>query len=223
MEKITRSYLLKELSIGLFQIDRGFFFTLKELFRRPGTAIRNYLEGQRKKYFKPIPYVLALSTVYFLLSQLTGQETWFNNFVFGFSSGMTSEGTAVKEVLRWFAKNFHYANLLLIPVFSLASYLAFRGRKWNYLEHIVLNAYLTGQQAILYTLFVLLQYFIDSMVLQLFPLFFASGYVFLGFGQFFKKGNWFVSMLRTLLTYILYLFFSALLLFALVGIGNLLG
>ncbi|MCB0631023.1 MAG: DUF3667 domain-containing protein, partial [Lewinella sp.] len=43
VDKINLPNFLRELSEGVFQINRGFFFTLKELFVRPGYSIRAYL------------------------------------------------------------------------------------------------------------------------------------------------------------------------------------
>ena len=52
--RITLSSLLNELTESIFQIDRGFFYTLTQLFARPGKSIREYLNGKRRKHFKPI-------------------------------------------------------------------------------------------------------------------------------------------------------------------------
>jgi hypothetical protein len=40
-------------------------------------------------------------------------------------------------------------NIVSIPVFSWCTYLLFRHWKYNYAEHLVLNAYITAQQLLL--------------------------------------------------------------------------
>lgn len=44
--------------------------------------------------------------------------------------------------------------LLILPVTSLSSYLAFRRKSGNYLKHLILNAYITGQSALISMLFI---------------------------------------------------------------------
>ncbi len=220
--KITVASLLNELSDSIFQINRGFFYTFKALLTRPGHSIKEYLTGRRKKYYKPITYVLALSTIYFLTTQITGQNTWMGDLVTGFSNRAieTGKGAAIPPVLTWFSKNFAYTTLLLLPVFSLASYLAFRGLGRNYLEHFVINSYTTGQQAIFYALFALINTVVDSKIIESFPIVVAVAYAFWVFWQFFEKENRIVNVLRSILMYALYLIFSFGLFIAIMGIAE---
>lgn len=208
--KITISNLLNEFSESVFQINRGFFYTLKELLTRPGKSIKEYLNGKRKKHFKPITYVLTLSAIYFLISQISGQNTWMDDLVTGFSNGAYDSGKRIikPSILIWFLKNFAYTTVLLLPVFSFASYISFLGLRTNYFEHIVLNSYITGQQAIIYLLFTLIKTSIDNEIIELFPTLIAFSYTIWVFWQFFKKGNRIINILRSILTYILYFIFS---------------
>lgn len=220
--KITASNILDEVATSVFQINRGFFFTVMALFKRPGSAIKEYLDGQRKKYFKPIAYVLTLSTVYFLVSRATGQNTWMGDIITGWSNGIieSDENIDVPLVLRWFSKNFAYTTLLLLPVFSLASFLSFRGLGRNYVEHLVINTYTTGQQAILYSFFALLRTVFDHEILEMLQFSVAFSYLFWVFWQFFRKGNRMINILRSVLTYILYLLFSTIVLGLVTGIST---
>ena len=222
--KITLSNLLNELSDIIFQVNRGFFYTLLELFRRPGKSIKEYLNGKRRNHFKPIAYVLILSTIYFLISQITGQNTWMDDLITGFSSGVYDAGdmTEVPTILNWFSKNIAYTTLLLLPVFSFASYLSFSGLGTNYLEHFVLNTYVTGQQAIFYLFFALIKKIIDSEIMEALPFLIAFSYALWVFWQFFKKGNRIVNILRSILTYILNLIFSTVILLVIIGISEIL-
>lgn len=210
VDKISVSNLLSELSESIFQFNSGLLYTLKELFIRPGKSIQNFLNGKRKVYFKPIAYVLLFSTVYFLVSKITNQNTWMNDLIFGFSQGAYDSGEEIEipKIIIWFADNYAYTALLLIPIFSFASYLCFLRFEANYLEHIVLNCYITGQQAILYTLFTLFKTVINSQLIELLPVLVTISYSFWVFSQLFKEINRIVNILRSTLTYMLYLIFS---------------
>src|SRR5688572_5577066 len=43
--------------------DKGIFHLIKELARRPGTVAREYIDGKRAKYFKPINLFLIVGTI----------------------------------------------------------------------------------------------------------------------------------------------------------------
>lgn len=223
VSKITISKLLQDLTESIFQFNSGLLFTLKELFTRPGNSIQEYLLGKRKNHFKPIAYVLVFSTIYFLITRMTSQNTWVDDLISGFFKGAydTEEAGKLPKIVAWFANNYAYTTLLLIPIFSLASYLSFRKYETNYLEHIVLNCYTTGHQAICYTIFSLLNAIVDFYYLELFPALIATAYIFWVFSQFFDKENRFTNFLRSILTYILYFLFSITALLLIVGFQEL--
>ena len=79
--KINYKSVVQELFQAFFL--NGFLFTLKELFLRPGSTIRAYLDGQRKRYFKPVVNVIILSSFYYLSVHLIGENTWLENVVAG--------------------------------------------------------------------------------------------------------------------------------------------
>lgn len=208
VELLNAKNFLKEISGSVFQINRGLLFTIRELFLRPGLSIRNYLEGKRKPYFKPIAYAFTLSTIYFLFARLFGSETFINAFATGWSNGATDQeinGRGV-ELLNWFVANYGYTVLLLLPVFALASHLAFRKFRLNYLEHMVLNAYITGHQALLSVLFVILAAMIgEHDYLDIASLTVTIAYSTWVFWQFFADASRAGVFVRTFLTYLLYL------------------
>lgn len=210
MGKINLSNFLHELSDGIFQINRGLFFTLRELFVRPGPSIRDYLEGKRKNHFKPVAYLFTLSTIYFILSRFFESSTLANDFIVGFSN--VNEGSkgliASIDRLQWFAENLSFAMLALVPLTALASYLAFLGSGYNYLEHFVLNAYITGQQIIFYGIASLLSVVIDSNdLLDTFLILLSIAYNFYVFWQFFSKLNRVGVVFRSILYYFLFMIF----------------
>jgi hypothetical protein len=144
-----------------------------------------------------------------LVAQLSGRNTWIDDAISGWINGSSSTelGSGVPKFVTWFSKNYAYSILLLLPLFSLASYLSFFSFGKNYLEHIVLNSYITGQQAIFYSFFTLLGKVFDSQIFEFLPFLLAVGYAFWVFWQFFSEGNRLVNLLRSMLTYLLYLIF----------------
>lgn len=207
--KINFAGFIDDLSTSIFQVDKGFFYTLKELFLRPGHSIRDYLNGKRKRHFKPIAYVLTLSTIYFLLSQFTDSGTIISDFLHGFTAKddnqikMDSNSTSF---ISWFAKNYAYATLLILPIFVLTTFIAFLDLGYNYLEHFVLNAYITGQQSIFYLISSMLGLFIDrNSIWASIPAYISILFVFYTFIQFFHKEKKLLVILRMIGAYILFM------------------
>ena len=217
VDRITFSSLLNELTESVFQVNRGFFYTLINLFVSPGKSIREYLEGHRKKHFKPIAYLLTFSTVYFIVTQLSGQHTWMDDLISGFAQGGSGK-EEIPAILNWFAKNYAYTTLLLLPVFSFASFLSFLGLEKNYFEHLVINSYATGQQAIIYSIFALLKINFSGELLEVLPLVIAVSYTFWVYWQVFDQGNRLIVVMRSVLTYVLHLILSFGILILLLGI-----
>lgn len=216
VDKVNLPNFLRELSDSVFQINKGFFYTLKALFIRPGHSIREYLNGKRKNHFKPIAYALTLSTIYFLLSQFTGSKTFLNDAITGWSEGMSDSKIETSELatFNWFAKNYAYTVLMLLPLYALASYLSFIEAGFNYLEHCVLNAYITGQQAIFYSLSSILSLITEGNdFLASIGIWLSIFYTFFVFGQFFSEQSRMAVGLRLLLTYALYLIMLLLIIF----------
>ncbi|MCF6280506.1 MAG: DUF3667 domain-containing protein [Flavobacteriaceae bacterium] len=180
--------------------------TSKELFTRPGHAIRDFIQGKRKEYFKPIAYVLTLSTIYFLVSQISDSPTLIDDFLSGATGGVQGKDSIAKfPIVEWLSDNYAYTTLLLIPIFSLASFISFLGLERNYLENIVINSYITGQQAILYSLFMVIGAFFNiNDFTTLAAVIISVLFNFWTYVQFFNNAKKGLVIIRLFLTYLLF-------------------
>jgi hypothetical protein len=202
--RITWTNFIHEVTESVFQVNRGLIYTAKELFVRPGITLRGFLSGQRKNHFKPIAYALVLSTIYYIISQFTESETFINDAITGFNNAeLRIKGpNARNAIMQWMDSHYAYATLLLLPLYALASFLAFLGSGFNYLEHVVINAYLIGQQAIIYLIGALISLFVPLLdLVSTITLILSMAYAFYVFWRLFKKQKRYVVLLQTLLTY----------------------
>jgi hypothetical protein len=144
---------------GLLHIDKGIFYTLIQLFTRPGFTIREYLEGKRVKHFKPVSMVIILATLYALASHYlhinmieeTSNTVSIKNFGFNFNFTATQgQGKPlVTEITDFIVSHFALFQLVFLPFYAGATRLAFRKSGYNYIEHLIINAFLRGQAIVI--------------------------------------------------------------------------
>lgn len=218
VDRLNWKNFIREFTEGVFHVDKGLWYTLIQLTKRPGKSIQDFLDGKRKPHFKPIAYVLTLSTIFFLFIQFTGGTTWFDDMLTGFISGMEESNTEreVPSFLKWMAKNYAYATLLSIPLFSLMSYLSFLKSGKYYLEHIVINSYITGHQAIIYLIFGVIMHFYGSSDIEYISLIVSMMYAYWVYLQVFDQSHWVITILWTTLTYVLYFVIGVLLILVII-------
>lgn len=130
-----KHFLLHDVMHGVLHLDKGFFYTLKELFTRPGHSIREYVQGKRAKHFNFFTFIfLVISIGHFISSFAEVKQTNIMGYV--------SEN---KDILTEFEKvskaNPKLFILIQIPFVALFSLLFFRRSKQNYTEHLILNTY----------------------------------------------------------------------------------
>ncbi|CAM1344023.1 DUF3667 domain-containing protein [Tenacibaculum amylolyticum] len=224
VDTINFRYFINQINSTFLQIEYGLLFTIKQLFIAPGKSIRDFLQGKRKNYFKPIAFVLLLSTIYAVLANYFDETTFIGDVFTGWNKAYKESNTRKDKEIRflsWFVNNYAYTMLLLLPIFSFASYISFKKVNFNYFEHLVLNSFITGQQAIIYTLFIPFKYISGhnnfSEIVYIAFVFVYPIWVFVQFFNSYKK--WKVIFL-TLLTYFYYLVFSTILFLILLAINN---
>jgi hypothetical protein len=218
---------IQEFQQSIIQIDKGIFFTTKQLLLKPGLTIREYLEGKRVNHFKPFAYILVLSTIYALLSISFNKSTFITEFIDGVNAGITEKSTNKLEFLtgffEWATSNYAYFTLLTIPIWSLASYLCFIRAKFNYFEHLILNSYLAGLRTVIYLMILSFTFFIEDQSINdgidVFKSYLGMGLTFLVYYQFFNLTSPFKKIFLTLLTYNLLLILTVIIFFALAFIS----
>ena len=214
--EINSHFLWHDIQHGLLHFDNGIFYTIKELFTRPGNAIREFIDGKRIRHFKPLSLVIILATIYGLL---------IHNFNIDFIPDLQRTRSAqeinfYEKIKDWMSSHYSWATLISLPFYAFGSFMAYRKQHRNFIEHLVLNAFLAGQRLVLHIIaFPLLYLYKDSSNLSamsgiLTLLDFAL--LFWGYSQFFNKISKPKNFLLTLLT-------SLIILLSLVVVGILVG
>lgn len=142
---------------GVWHVDKGILYTIKELFTRPGHSVREYIQGKRINYFSFVTLLLLTATISSLLSHYSDLD--YSSFVPDDRKEMMN---SLKELMISYFKIYL---LITIPFMAFFSYLWFKKAGFNYSEHLVLNSYRTAADMVV------------LVVLTFFTLFFKSSTV----------------------------------------------
>jgi len=78
--RFTMRFILENLLAAFTSRDGGIWFTLKNLFTRPGAMIVEILKGKRRRYFSPFPLLLSSLTLYVVILSLSGSHHEYREF-----------------------------------------------------------------------------------------------------------------------------------------------
>ncbi len=136
--RFTMHDWMHEIPHSIFHVDSGFFYTAKELFTRPGEAIREYLNGKRKLLFSPFLYLLVMCGIFVAVGLLLPH-----------AEVQVKEVKTLSDSLEYLQSHYYKPMLvaMILPI-SIGSFFAYRKSRFNFAEHLVLNTFVIGQMVI---------------------------------------------------------------------------
>ena len=72
--RFTVSFIFTNFLQGILSNDGGVWFTLKNLFTRPGQMMIDIINGKRKSYFSPFPMLFLTLSLYVVIFAFTGSK-----------------------------------------------------------------------------------------------------------------------------------------------------
>ncbi|MBL7886623.1 MAG: DUF3667 domain-containing protein [Flavobacterium sp.] len=215
-------YIQDELKYTFLHINKGFLYTAKQLFIRPGDTVREFIEGKRVQHYKPILLLFVLAGLNGLLMHFLPVE----DFIYKPTpdTDVARQQKIGKEIYDFLTKNYALYELFVLPIYAFCSWLAFKKFGYNYIENIIINCFATSQRLIIGILLFPIQYFLrESPYLVLFSFLTIIppiGYTIWLVVQLYKKQDLGSVILRMLLfafnitVFILLLFFIGIIIFA---------
>jgi uncharacterized membrane protein len=129
-----KHFIFHDVLHGVWHIEKGILFTLKEALTRPGNAALDYIKGKRIRYYN----------VFYLILLLIGLGVFIENIYLTTSLKYTSFlDSSYKEdeasvVLDFIGRYVKFFLALVVPVFALNSYWLFNRKKLFYSEHLII-------------------------------------------------------------------------------------
>lgn len=196
-------FVWHDIQHGLFHFDKGVPYTLKALFTRPGHAIREYVEGKRVSFFKPISLLILLGSLYAVI-------ILYFNIRLGIDMDFSKDPEQIafmKKIESWMQSHYVLYMMLTLPFWTLGSYVSFKQQGYNIVEHFVLNAYIVAQGLVIQFLMLPLTFYYQHRPEQV--LFVTiSGFLYVivatwTYVQFFNKLSRVKAICYSLLTYLI--------------------
>lgn len=174
--RITLKAIILDFWASLINLEKGFWFTIKELLVAPGRVVIDYTKGRTIPYMNPLRFTLLLAGISVLLNLWLGifeeQQSEISSLFT--PSGSEEQIQAYRENQERFSRAVRpYLNvipLILIPFTAFFFWLfTRRGSGLNYAENLVAGCFAQGQMAFI-GLFVTLTYFLHHNANLLFYL-----------------------------------------------------
>lgn len=162
--RISFRHFLHDLIHGFTHADIGIFHLMKQLASKPGEVARNYLAGQRKRYFPPMNFYLIMIGLFVFTLGLFHTFEQPNNFAQLRADVSEIADPVVKErrmmkldraetAMVFMTKKSNLVSLLLAtPLAAFVFFLFYIRREFNYAEHLVSNFYFAGFSALFFIL-----------------------------------------------------------------------
>ncbi|WP_226389105.1 DUF3667 domain-containing protein [Penaeicola halotolerans] len=148
IERITFGKFLRDV-LAVFNLEKGYLATLKNLIIQPGALIRAYFEASRFKQFHPLRLLLINTTLALLICNYFDIGEGMAKYSFGqlTSGGVNSiEGIDFSEsrISDFFYRWYNLMNWLYIPVGALVAFLVYRKKGFNLAEHFVISTFINA-------------------------------------------------------------------------------
>jgi hypothetical protein len=149
-ERLTIGLVVRNVVSTVFGLDRGLLHTSLSLSRSPGRVVGDYVAGATVSYTSPVSYLLLCASITALLfTGFGGVEDFIRGMNAGWHSG--TPAPSAEDALRRMAAHASIIVALVVPVTALFSWIVFHRSARNYAEHLVFNAFVVGQAALIVT------------------------------------------------------------------------
>jgi hypothetical protein len=198
VSRFTIPELLHELTHSVTHVEHNILGLTAAMISRPGQSARNYLEGQRKKYFNPF--------IYFLI--MLGLQSLVFSMVYHAPPRATPEQLEAYRMQSFIFKYLKIFFVFLLPFSAWLMYVFYR--RHNFAEYCVINVFMAGTISLSHILLYLLfgnSVEADSRTMLYIQLLIAIGYTtFMLSGLYTDIPLWKVLLYQVVITILYYSF-----------------
>ncbi|WP_255067898.1 DUF3667 domain-containing protein [Lacihabitans sp. LS3-19] len=151
-------FFVHDLVHGILHLDKGFFFSIKELFTRPGHSIREFIEGKRAKHFNYVSLIIMIIAVGYFVGNISEIKLIDTTYYFSSNKELV---TKFDKISKKYPKLF---TIIKIPLLAFFTFLFFKKAKQNFTEHLILNIYKVCGELLIAIIFTLIAILFKSIL-----------------------------------------------------------
>ena len=178
LKRIDGHYIKHEIE-HLLHLEKGIFYTIKELLIRPGQNIREFIHDNRNRLIKPVVFVIIAALIYTIIVHFLHMEMTF----FGVED---VKATTTIAIDNWLSINAGYAMIFLGIFIVPWIQLFFKKYGYNFYEILILMCFVLGIWLLIKTFFAIINELI-KFDLNRFSSLMALTYSCWAIAQFFDK------------------------------------
>lgn len=136
--------------------ESSFSYTVRDLFLAPGDFVRNFINGKRKDYVKPVGFFL-MTVSFFILMFHFFSEGHFSYmkpvFIGADTQEMIDSKVSISDFQKLLVSRLNYLMFLLPPILAFLHMLVFRNKEVQYGERLAFYLYILGFGALVSVIF----------------------------------------------------------------------
>jgi len=134
IHRITlKHFLFHDVIHGVWHLDRGILFTIKQALLRPGKAALDYIGGKRIRYYNVFYLILLLIGLGLFIDAIY-VDSLEKYVTFG---ELDTLDEIEKETIKIYSEYLKFFIILAIPAYAFNSYILFNKKKLFYSEHLI--------------------------------------------------------------------------------------
>lgn len=141
--RITFRETLDGFLSSTFALEGPFLSTIRLLFINPGKLFREFIQGRRKAYYKPVAFFVLLMAIYIITRALIKYDPLEGQMENFDQVGVPEKARKFKDASRFMVENIN--NIMFFLVFSIGLMLKlFFRKKYNLAEYTSIGFFITG-------------------------------------------------------------------------------
>ena len=144
LKRIDGHYIKHEIE-HLLHLEKGIFYTIKELLIRPGENVREFISDNRSRLVKPVIFVIITALIYTVLIR-------FFNIKDKFISIDGTKSTVIIVMDEWLKNHYGYTLIIMGVFIALWLKLFFKKYGYNFFEILILLCFVLGMGMLILSL-----------------------------------------------------------------------
>ncbi len=137
VKPITFTSMFESAFTTITNMDKGFFFNLKNLTLRPQEMISDYIVGKRKRIYNPISFLIITVTIYLII------DSFFPNPPYNKSKPINELAYQIGYEAGGFVKT-HLKYFWILSIFWLSTSLQLFFKKYSFAENLAISSFILG-------------------------------------------------------------------------------